>query len=330
MNIHCTVRKKDAYKGQLEYFHICNSIQNYVKQDFGEIPRTIILTDITYLYYGKERTLCYLCAFKDAYTREILGWAVKKRMDLSLVQEAYDQMMKKHGSEFKDPQVFIHSDQGSQYMSTTFQQMLKNDGFIQSMSRRANSQDNAPMESFWATLKAAHITTIARCKDFESVVKFINAYINFYNTDRYSYELAGLTPEEFYKYRVTGIYPLDNYYGIRSSEFLSIEEYIESKLELQKKKKEEKKKKYEEPKIHPADIIAKDQKHLRKEIDRLERLKLKTEQRLKELKALLDKAKEAARAYTTADDQLKEKLSDPQNWKNIYPFDYVTEIGPLY
>lgn len=87
--------------------------------------------------------------FKDAYTTEILGCAVSSKMDVALIQEAFNNMMDDHKSEFpKDMEVYCHSDQGSQYLSTTFKQLLNENDFIQSMSRRGNSQDNAPMESF--------------------------------------------------------------------------------------------------------------------------------------------------------------------------------------
>lgn len=74
MNLIPNLPKKDAYKGQATHNHVCAACQNYVDQDFKVAPRTIILTDITYLYYGFDRKLCYLCCFKDAYTTEILGY----------------------------------------------------------------------------------------------------------------------------------------------------------------------------------------------------------------------------------------------------------------
>ena len=99
--------------------------------------------------------LLYTClhvCFKDVYTTEILGHAVSSKMDVALIQEAFNNMMDDHKSEFpKDMEVYCHSDQGSQYLSTTFKQLLNENDFIQSMSRRGNSQDNAPMESFFWT-----------------------------------------------------------------------------------------------------------------------------------------------------------------------------------
>ena len=109
-----------------------------------------------------------------------------------------------------------HSDQGSQYLATDFQRILSDDGFIQSMSDRGNSQDNAPMESFFGRMKTEALDIIALCPDLSTVRKLIDGYMDEYNHQRYQYSLAGLTPAEFYIYSTTGIYPLDNYFGVTS------------------------------------------------------------------------------------------------------------------
>ncbi|MBR3539502.1 MAG: DDE-type integrase/transposase/recombinase [Eubacterium sp.] len=146
MNLVADRPKKDAYKGQATHGHRCAAPENKVKQEFYIGPRKVILTDISYLYYGKNRSVLYLCAFRDAYTREILGSAAGTRMDTGLVRRAYEGMKEKHGKELKrDTSVYVHSDQGSQYLSTTFKELLSDDGFVQSVSRRGNSLDTSPM-----------------------------------------------------------------------------------------------------------------------------------------------------------------------------------------
>ena len=74
-------------------------------------------------------------------------------MTVSLIQKAYDRMMADHGSELKTKEVLVHSDQGSQYLSSTFKKLLSDDSLLQSVSARANSQDNAPAESFFGLMK---------------------------------------------------------------------------------------------------------------------------------------------------------------------------------
>ena len=93
MNLVANRPRKDAYKNQATHNHEYSSPKNAVKQNFSVGPRRVILTDITYLYYGPVRTPIYLCAFKDAYTKEILGHCVSSRMTVSLVKSAYDVMM---------------------------------------------------------------------------------------------------------------------------------------------------------------------------------------------------------------------------------------------
>ncbi len=147
MNLMANRPKKDAYKHQATHDHEYASPPNAVRQKFYIGPRKVILTDITYLYYGPTRIPVYLCAFRDAYTREILGHCTASYMTVQLVKDAYQAMMEKHGNELQGAACMIHSDQGSQYLSTTFQKLLSEDGFVQSVSGRGNSQDNAPMES---------------------------------------------------------------------------------------------------------------------------------------------------------------------------------------
>ena len=177
MNLVAQVPHKDAYKHQASHNHVCAAPPNAVGQDFFIGPRRIILTDITYLYYGPIRSVFYLCVFRDAYTRENLGWDAGTRMDVSLVKAAYDAMMAKHKGEFKDSAVYIHSDQGSQYLSTTFTQLLEDDDFVQSVSARGNSQDNAPMESFFSRLKADIIDMAALCKTLDAALKLVDGYL---------------------------------------------------------------------------------------------------------------------------------------------------------
>ena len=239
MQITAQLPKKDAYKGQATHHHECMAKPNLVNRNFKLGVRQVVLTDITYIHYVYYRTPAYMCVFKDAYTTEILGCAVSSKMDVALIQEAFNNMMDNHKSEFpKDMEVYCHSDQGSQYLSTTFKQLLNENDFIQSMSRRGNSQDNAPMESFFGRMKTEIIDIIARCKNLDTVKQLINGYINMHNNERYQENLAALSPSEFYTYKVTGQYPLDNYYGIEATELMSLEQIIEAKLEMQEKKKE--------------------------------------------------------------------------------------------
>lgn len=331
MNLVANRPKKDAYKGQATHYHECASKQNYVNQNFKQAPRQVILTDITYLYYDINRTCLYLCAFKDAYTNEILGYHVDKRMTVELVKRAYQMMMDNHEKELKKQvKVYIHSDQGSQYLSTDFQEMLTNDGFIQSMSDRGNSQDNAPMESFFGRMKCEILDIIARCTNAEDVDKLIDGYMNTYNNQRYQYVLAGLTPSEYYQYCVTGIYPLDNYYGLKAEELMTIEKLVEAKLERLEEKKKQKRKIKEEISLEPSKIIARDQRKVRSELKKWENQKTLVDKQIDKLKEILEKTKKAVRFYTNASNEIREEFKNPQNWKKYTELNYVNDLAALY
>ncbi len=114
MNLVAQMPHKDAYKHQASHNHVCAAPANVVNQDFFIGPRRVILTDITYLYYGEHRRTFYLCVFRDAYTRENLGWNISTSMNVNLVRGAYDAMMGAHADELKEvlkeDAVYVHSD----------------------------------------------------------------------------------------------------------------------------------------------------------------------------------------------------------------------------
>ena len=74
------------------------------------------------------------------------------------------------------------------------------------MSRRANCWDNAPQESFFGHMKDE--IDISCCTTFEEICKVVSDWIDYYNNDRYQWDLAKLSPSEFYEYSITGEYPL--------------------------------------------------------------------------------------------------------------------------
>ena len=102
--------------------------------------------------------------------------------------------------------VCIHSDQGFHYTSYRFIQLLKDHALRQSMSRRGNCWDNAPQESFFGHMKDE--IDLSGCTAFEQVRAILDDWIDYYNNDRYQWQLAKLSPNEFYTYLTTGVYPL--------------------------------------------------------------------------------------------------------------------------
>ncbi len=328
--------KKDAYKHQATHDHICANGRNYVNQSFYKGPRQVILTDITYLYYGPNRTPFYTCAFKDAYTKEILGYASRTRMTVDLVKEAYDMMMKNHSHEFNKPEVFIHSDQGSQYTSTTFKTILEDDGFIQSLSNRGNSQDNAPMESFFGQMKTRIIDIVARCPRFETAKQLVEGFINQYNNEDYQFSLAGLTPSEFYLYTKTGIYPCPKYFGVKVSDLDTVKQLIETRLGYAEREQERSKRRKSEDldeknrlKSEPSEQVEKDICTIKKQRKLIEAEIKERENKISMIENTLELSQKALIYMLNLkenDEEAYNKLQVPQEWQNHENLSYIYEM----
>ena len=335
MNLVAQVPHKDAYKHQAAHNHVCAAPPNGVGQDFFTGPRQVILTDITYLYYGPFRDVFYLCVFRDAYVRQNLGWAAGIRMDTGLVKEAYGMMMERHGDELKGSAVYVHSDQGSQYLSTTFRQLLEDDGFVQSVSARGNSQDNAPMESFFGRLKADVIDLVARCRSLKSAVGLVDGYLTAYNAEHYQYELAGLTPEEFYLYATTRIYPLDNYFGVPASEMMAVGDLRKVRRayadeEAGKRREAAAAKREQRRLIDPVKTIRRDQKLLDRLIRKWKESGDTAMKQVENLKGILAQAEEAMKYVQGMQKESVEKLMDPLEWRNHEKLGYVFAMNELF
>jgi transposase InsO family protein len=95
---------------------------------------------------------------------------------------------------------------GPHYTSIQFTRLIKDNALRQSMSRKANCWDNAPQESFFGHMKDE--IDVSRCLTVEEIRKKISDWADYYNNDRYQWDLAKLSPTEYYKYIITGEYPL--------------------------------------------------------------------------------------------------------------------------
>jgi len=337
MHIFANTPKKDAYKGTAKHDHLCTAPDNLVNQNFRIRPRKIICTDITYLYYGELRCLIYLCIFRDAYTKEVLGWAVDNRMTTELVRTAFDRMMDKHGKELKNPDVIVHSDQGCQYLSTTFKQLLEDQEFLQSVSARANSQDNAPAESFFSRLKTALLDILVLCKDSDQAYGMIENYLNSYNTERYQYDLAGLTPHEFYLYCMTGIYPCDSYFGQKADQLRSLEQIVDAALHRAQKKAEKMREIYQERsraaqllKKDPLQVTIDDQAFLKRIITKYEKHRDMISVEIERLKSVLKQAEKAQLFMENKTAEQRNKYRIPAAWQREPELQYIYGMGGLF
>lgn len=204
----CPIRKANPYRRMAKAIKTDSIAKNEVNRNFRQEPRKIILTDITYLFYGKGQK-AYLSVMKDAYTKQVLAYVVSESLEVDFVLETVEKLMKKHGVEISlvKTEVFIHSDQGCHYTSIKFRQLLKDKDLRQSMSRKGNCWDNAPQESFFGHMKDE--IDISECNMYNKLESIVDDYMDYYNQDRYQWELAKLSPDEYYRYCMNGIYPLD-------------------------------------------------------------------------------------------------------------------------
>jgi transposase InsO family protein len=204
-NLFCPIRKANPARRiakALKTDAVADNIENREFRKHG--ARKILLTDITYILYHYGGRV-YLSTIKDAFTKEILAYVPSKSLEEDFVLETVQQLLKKHGHELRTDAI-MHSDQGSHYTSISFRQLLKDKALRQSMSRRGNCWDNAPKESFYGHMKDD--IDLSRCKTFEDVCAVLHDYMDYYNKDRYQWDLAKLSPNQYYEYIMTGVYPL--------------------------------------------------------------------------------------------------------------------------
>jgi putative transposase len=123
--------------------------ENIVDRKFEpEAPNRVWTADITYI--PTREGWLYLAAVEDLYSRQVVGWSMSERIDSRLVVDALEMAVSRR---LPGEGLVAHSDRGSQYASEHYRQLLASHEITCSMSRRANCWDNAPMESFFASLK---------------------------------------------------------------------------------------------------------------------------------------------------------------------------------
>ena len=203
-NLICPIREANPYRRMAKALKTSNVAENLVKREFTKYgPRMILLTDITYIPYNG--VFCYLSTILDAFTKQILAYVLSESLEVDFVLETVNQLIEKHGIKLTT-ETIIHSDQGCHYTSCSFIQLLKDKNLRQSMSRKGNCWDNAPQESFFGHMKDE--IDLSKCKEFSEVKSIIDDWMDYYNNERYQWQLAKLSPNEYYEYITTGIYPL--------------------------------------------------------------------------------------------------------------------------
>ena len=200
----CPIRKANPYRRMAKSLKTNNYSENLVQREFREHgARKILLTDITYLPYNG--TFAYLSTILDAFTKQVLSYVLSDSLKIDFVLLTVEQLVNEHGISLTT-ETILHSDQGVHYTSYKFIEIVNDADLRQSMSRRGNCWDNAPQESFFGHMKDE--IDITKCTSFEDVKVIIDDWIDYYNNERYQWQLAKLSPNEYYYYITTGIYPI--------------------------------------------------------------------------------------------------------------------------
>ncbi len=170
-------RRHKRFKVTTDSNHNKLVYDNVLDQRFdAKRPNEAWVSDITYIWTAEG--WLYLAGVKDLYTKELVGYAINKRMTADLVCRALNMAIKN-----KRPTqgLIVHSDRGSQYCSHAYHKIIEQHKFTGSMSGKGNCYDNAPIESFWGVLKnelVYHQDYKTRFAATSDIIGYIELYYN--------------------------------------------------------------------------------------------------------------------------------------------------------
>jgi len=188
LGIRCKQKRK--FRATTDSRHTLPVAENLLNQQFEATrPNEVWLSDITYV--PTEEGWLYLAGHKDLFTGEIVGYAMGSRITKNLVSQS---LFKAVGAKRPGAGLIHHSDRGVQYCAHEYKRLVNQFKMRASMSRKGNCYDNAPMESFWGTLKN-ELVHHSRYKTREQAIREITEHIEvFYNRQRRQARLGYLSP----------------------------------------------------------------------------------------------------------------------------------------
>ena len=186
-------KQKRKFKATTNSKHALPLAPNHLDRQFAmTAPNQAWVSDITYV--ATEEGWLYLAGIKDLFNGELVGYAMSERMTTDLVSQA---LFRAVATKRPAKELILHSDRGSQYCAHAYQKQLRQFGMQASMSRKGDCWDNAPMESFWGSLK----NELVHHQSFdtrEEARREITEYIEiFYNRIRKQERLGYLSPAVF-------------------------------------------------------------------------------------------------------------------------------------
>lgn len=186
-------RAKRRYRSTTDSNHGFPVAENLVQREFDVAePNLIWASDLTYI--STAEGWLYLCVILDLFSRKVVGWAMGSRMSADLMIQA---LLMACMSRRPPKGVIFHSDRGSQYCSNRFRKNLESYGMRQSMSRKGDPWDNAPVESFFKTVKSELYGDRAFASRAAARAAIFEYLELFYNRKRLHSTLGYQTPEEY-------------------------------------------------------------------------------------------------------------------------------------
>lgn len=193
-NLLTRIRRKKSVNFYKFNKHEHRTKKNILNRDFNpaEADRCYS-TDITEMRFNGSQKI-YLSAVKDLCTKEVVAHTTSLHPGMSLTMEVARKCLN-HLTLTKRKNLIVHSDQGVHYTNTFYRRMLSEFKVTQSMSRRGNCLDNAPIESFFGHMKDE--LDLSDCKNYQSAKDKIKKYIKYYNNERPQWGLKTKTPAEY-------------------------------------------------------------------------------------------------------------------------------------
>ncbi len=185
-NLTTLIRRKNKYRLMSIEGQEHRVAQNLVNRNF-EDPN-LVLVDITEMkIMGGQKS--YVFAMKNSLTREIVGLDVAAKPSVALVTETVKTFLKNVTGKY-----MIHSDQGTHFTCSDYRNLLRESEVSQSMSRKGNCLDNAPIESFFGHMNDE--VDYKGCRNVDELRRKLKSYVEYYNYERPQWSLERKTPAE--------------------------------------------------------------------------------------------------------------------------------------
>lgn len=192
-NLITKIRRRNPYKAIMKKSLEHRTFENKLNRQFAQVVLfKVFCTDITYIPFNYR--FAYFSVIKDIASGEIVAWNLERHLEMSLVTKTIEKL-KRNGNIPDFEKIMIHSDQGFHYTNPLYIEIVKQLKMVQSMSRKGNCIDNAPVESFFGHLKDD--VDYKSCKTFEQLYLLIEKYVRYYNQERQQWGLKKMTPVEY-------------------------------------------------------------------------------------------------------------------------------------